>query len=331
MRKRIRELAHGKIAYKNSSLIMSQDKINLEVLEGGMVSGEFSFHSETDDVVRGNVYSSMPRMECLTPVFDGRKITIRYEFNSSGLNEGDVLKGDFFIVSDHGEYNLSFAVSVLNPRAGSSVGNIKNLDDFVNLYKDYSGEAVKIFYSSYFHHVIKNEDEHIRNLYDALKGPNRGTSNIEEFLVESGLKKSIELYCPRREFEYNSLTDNCSEIVEISRNTWGCVSIKINSDAPFIEFSKDVITEADFIGMTCYLPMVICADKMHPGVNFGRIILKSNLWQTEVTVSASADSDTRYVKTPEDHRKAICIELGHLYTDYRLGKIVTGRWSENSI
>ncbi|MCR5272387.1 MAG: DUF5717 family protein [Lachnospiraceae bacterium] len=331
MRKRIRELARGRIGYRNSSLVLSEDKINLEVLEGGTVAGEFSFHTDTDDVVRGNVYSSLSRMECLTPVFDGRKITVRYEFNSSGLNEGDVLRGDFFIVSDCGEYNLSFVVSVLNPYADSSMGNIKSLDDFVSLYKDYPNEAEKIFYSTYFHHIITNNSLFQRNLYEGLRNGSRSVFNIEEFLVECGVKKRIELGCAKNEYEFFSVTENCSDIIEITRNTWGFVNIDIKSDSPFIEFSKNRITDSDFIGMTCYIPMVICADKLHAGKNYGKIVLSNGIWQREISICATQSNGLNFGKHSDSHRKMIFVALGRLYMDYRLGHIVTGKWSDKSL
>lgn len=331
MRKRIRELAHGKIYLNEPTLIMSPDKISLEVLEGGKVSGEFSFHSDTDDVVRGNVYSSLARMECFTPVFDGRKITIRYEFNSAGLKEGDVLKGDFYIVSDHGEYNLSFVVSVLNPQADSSMGNIKNLDDFVDLYKNYPNEAFKIFYSSYFHHVLKNNSLYEHKLYEGLKGGSRSVSNIEEFLIELNLKKRIELHLTKNNYTFGNVSENCSEIVEIIRNTWGCLSIQISTDSDFIEFTKNEITDADFIGMTCYLPMVICADKLHAGKNFGKVKLSFGFWEEEVLVCASKTSDLSHESGKDTQKNMLFVALGRLYMDYRMGKIVTGKWSDKSI
>ena len=60
--------------------------------------------------MRGIIYSSNPRMECLTPQFEGEEVRIRYQFHSEGLIEGDIQKGEFFIVCNQGEYNLSFVV-----------------------------------------------------------------------------------------------------------------------------------------------------------------------------------------------------------------------------
>ena len=97
--------------------------------------------------MRGIAYSSNPRMECLTPQFEGEEIRIRYQFHSYGLIEGDIQKGEFCIVVEQGEYNLSFVVSVSKLYAESSVGKVKNLSDFARLSENDFDEAFHLFYS----------------------------------------------------------------------------------------------------------------------------------------------------------------------------------------
>ena len=58
------------------------------------------------------MYSSNPRMECLTPQFDGEKVRIRYQFHSEGLIEGDIQRGCFTIVCSQKEYSLPFCVTI---------------------------------------------------------------------------------------------------------------------------------------------------------------------------------------------------------------------------
>ena len=69
--------------------------------------------------------------------------------------EGDILKGDFFIVCNQGEYNLSFVVSVSRLYADTSAGRIKNLNDFTGLAKSSAQEAYHLFYSGHFKNILK--------------------------------------------------------------------------------------------------------------------------------------------------------------------------------
>ena len=144
MRKRIQQLASGKFDYTGPNLSLSTTKIELEVLEGKDESGDFSIISTNHVKMRGIIYSSNPRMECLTPQFEGEEVRIRYQFHSEGLVEGDIQKGDFFIVCNQGEYNLSFVVSISKFYVKASTGKIKNVTDFTKLARESFDNVRKI-------------------------------------------------------------------------------------------------------------------------------------------------------------------------------------------
>lgn len=96
MRKRIQQLANGKFDNNGPKLSLSTEKIELEALEGKDETGSFVITSTNQVKMRGIIYSSNPRMECLTPQFEGEEVRIRYQFHSEGLIEGDIQKGEFF-------------------------------------------------------------------------------------------------------------------------------------------------------------------------------------------------------------------------------------------
>ena len=82
----------GKFEHLKPSLSISVDKIDITAMEGNDISGDFVITSTNHVPMRGIVYSSNPRMECLTPQFEGEEIRIRYQFHSYGLIEGDIQK-----------------------------------------------------------------------------------------------------------------------------------------------------------------------------------------------------------------------------------------------
>ena len=77
MRRRIQQLARGKFEHLKPSLSISVDKIDITAMEGNDISGDFVITSTNHVPMRGIVYSSNPRMECLTPQFEGEEIRIR--------------------------------------------------------------------------------------------------------------------------------------------------------------------------------------------------------------------------------------------------------------
>ena len=145
VRKRIDELARGRFSCAEPMMAFSTDRVELQVLEGRTCQGEFEMKSENSLPLRGRVYSSNSRMECLTPQFEGESVRIKYEFHSEGLMEGDIQKGDFFIVLNQAEYNLSFVVTIVKLYADTSMGPVRNLKDFTALAQENWEEAKKYF------------------------------------------------------------------------------------------------------------------------------------------------------------------------------------------
>ena len=158
MRRRIQQLARGKFEYSKPSLTFQTDKIEIEVVEERDLEGDFVITSANHEPMRGVVYSSNPRMECLTPQFEGEEVRIRYQFHSNGLVEGDIQKGEFCIVINQGEYNLSFVVSVTRLYAETSIGKISSLNDFVRLAEERPQEAYRLFYSGHFKNILKKDE-----------------------------------------------------------------------------------------------------------------------------------------------------------------------------
>ena len=74
MRKRIRQIARGKFEYDEPSLSLPEEEMSLTVTEGQEYTGSFEITSVNHIPVRGIVYSTNPRMECLTPQFEGEEV-----------------------------------------------------------------------------------------------------------------------------------------------------------------------------------------------------------------------------------------------------------------
>ena len=330
MRKRIQQLANGKFDNNGPKLSLSTEKIELEALEGKDETGSFVITSTNQVKMRGIIYSSNPRMECLTPQFEGEEVRIRYQFHSEGLIEGDIQKGEFFIVCNQGEYNLSFVVSISRLYADSSFGKIKNLDDFCRLAKENYDEAYRLFYSSNFKNLIREDKDRI--LYEGLRMQPQSALVVETFLTASHHKKKVEVTFEETEKSFYGVQEQQKEQLEIQKPQWGAVRIHVSSDADFLIPGKQIITENDFIGSTCFYEYYIDADAMHVGKNFGRLCfeLPDQSFLYTVTASCKEREEEREVS---EHREAgqARTELMQLYIDYRLKRIVTGVWAKSSV
>lgn len=332
LRKRIQQLAKGKFEYARPLLQFSTDKVTVEVLEGKDYTGDFVITSANRVPMKGVIYTSDPRIECLTPQFEGEEVRIRYQFHSNGLNEGDIHKGDFFILCNQGEYNLSFVAVISGLYADSSVGKIKTLGDFTRLAKEEFAEASRLFFSTNFKTIVKKEPFHERLLYQGLSQGAVFGQKVEEFLVSTHHKKAVQITVSDCEREYYGLTESVRESITLQRNQWGYVDIAAEADSPFLQLEKQHLTEDDFIGSICTFNYYIRIEEMHAGKNFGSIRFLFPQGEFRISICASRDAKTEAKKT-SIHReiKKQKLSLVSIYIDYRLKKTVTGMWASQTV
>ena len=112
MQEIIDRILGGNFDYENGSLEFSCAKIEISLSQGTIYEGSFHILSASEGYVKGSVISDHLRMECMTDQFTGSDAEIFYCFHGEDLEEGDVIKGSFSVVSNRGEYNLPFVVTV---------------------------------------------------------------------------------------------------------------------------------------------------------------------------------------------------------------------------
>lgn len=330
MQKKIQQLAEGKFDYNIPNIFLSVEKVELDVLEQTQVSGSFFITSENRVKMCGTVSSSNPRMECLTPNFDGVEAEIKYQFHSEGLTEGDVQKGEFFIVCNHGEYNLSFSVAISKAYPQSSHGKIKTLGEFVKLAAENYEEAYHIFYSNPFAAILKEEKE--RLLYQAMRTLPQSMQKMEAFLTAAGKKKKAKLLLLQNsQYDYG-VSESKKALVQIQKSYWGAVCVHVSSDADFLIPLKKTLTDADFSNNVCLLAYEIDAGKLHAGKNYGRLCFETaeQYLCYEVLVCTEEKKEKGQCPLFLELQKGQA-QLMQLYIDYRLKKIVTGVWAKRSI
>ena len=215
MRKRIKQLARGKFEYAKPELILSEEDIAFQVIEGEDYEGSFTIENQKGIKLRGIVYSTNPRMEVLTPQFEGEQVRIRYQFHSFGLSEGLTEKGDFVIICNQSSISLSFRASISKRYAQSSIGPVKSLYDFACLAKADWNEAFQLFYSKNFHNVIKPNEVKESMIYRGIITAKPCNQNMEEFLIGIRKKEKITFKIEKDQLEFKDVTATLKETVEI--------------------------------------------------------------------------------------------------------------------
>lgn len=332
MRKRIRQIARGKFEYDEPSLSLPEEEMSLTVTEGQEYTGSFEITSVNHIPVRGIVYSTNPRMECLTPQFEGEEVRIRYQFYSKGLVEGEVEKGDFVIVCNQSVHSLSFCVSISKLYAEASTGPVRSLYDFTCLAKENWNEAYKLFYHKSFPNIIKSKEIKEAMIYRGILAAKPSLQNMEEFLIGICKKKRIQFSLDTTSCIVDCMTETMQQSVEIKKDGWGYLAIRVSADEEFISLSDTVITTEDFLGSTYTCKYLLDYDRMHAGNNYGRIFF-SSAYETQILeVAVHKDKKEEGKKESERNQIKECrAGLMELYQAYRLKKIVTGVWSNETV
>ena len=331
MRKRIKQLARGKFEYAKPEIILSEETITFDVIEGENYEGSFTMENPKGIKLRGIVYASDPRMEVLTPQFEGDKVRIRYQFKSFGLSEGLTKKGDFTIICNQRAISLSFCASISKRYAQSSIGPVKNLYDFTCLAKADWDEAFQLFYSKNFSNVMKQNEVKESMIYRGIITAKPCSQNMEEFLIGIRKKEKIHFKVEKSRLEFHNVTTKTKESIEIKKDNWGYLEIKASCDADFIHLAKTKIHTEEFIGSTYKLDFYVDPEKLHAGKNYACIELTSVYESISIEIIAENGMQPKEALKASLEVKEHLAGIMELYQAYRLKRIVTGVWANETI
>lgn len=333
MRARIGQIAAGRFNGTKPILAFSEETIDLSVIEGRSEAGSFVIESTNQIKICGIVYSTNPRMECLNPHFEGEKVRIRYQFNSKGLTEGDTCEGKFVIVCNQIEYSLSFCARITRLYAEASTGAVKSLDDFTRLAASNWDEAYHLFYNRNFLNTIPYDNVYERLTYGGFACARPSGQNMEEFLIGVNKKQPVSISVDKSEEIFMASKEPQSGCFTITKDNWGYTEIRLRTDCEFIKLSKPVLTLDDFIGKTYLYEYIIDASAMHAGRNFGRIYIDGVYQSFTIDITAGVrddDGSISDIAVTKDIKECM-VGIMELYTSFRLKRIVTGVWANETI
>lgn len=325
MKRRIEQLLNGIFEYEAPELRLSVGGLELKVRKGDRYRGSFEIESTTRKKVKGFVYAAGTRMAYGPSSFSCLQEKITFEFDSAGLQEGDVSEGAFTVCSNVGEYRIPYRVTILAAGTRESKEQPDSLKDFAALAKADFQKAYVSFVSPGFRAMLSGKESSLLPLYDGLMKASVSYRTLEEFLIGAGEKEPVGIAMERACDTFQNLTQPTRESIVLTKNTWGFLRLDISSDADFLKVERQVVTADEFIGSTYTLDYVIDTEALHRGRNYGRILLKSpfHTWEYEVTVCQEARKPgTRLL--PAQHR-----EVGRIleyYIDFRLKRKNIHEW-----
>lgn len=312
------------------SLDFSSPRIELSVQEGEIYEGAFRIYGPEGQLTEGQVSSSRLRMKCLVRSFSGSNEEVTYQFDGSDMEEGESVKGEFYIISNQGEYMIPYEVTIVAAEVGSSLGNIRNLFHFANLAKTNWEEAVALFYSQEFKQIFKGVDRQYYSIYRGLSGGEERQQNVEEFLLSVKKKQQVEFLLEETEIRIDSPKENTEYKVVINRNGWGFSELFVEAEGDFLILEKEIIREEDFLGNCYRLPFYITRERLHAGRNYGVIRLYNAYMALEVTVYVHEARVITRLPGIRAKKKHLTVELMQYYEAFRTRKISASLWMQET-
>lgn len=327
----IDRILEGSFEYDNGSLDFSCAKIEISLPAGNRYEGTFRIRSTPGIYTEGYVSSTDMRMECLTDTFSGNDAEISFCFCGENTEEGDVIKGVFHVISNQGEYYLPYVVSVEHTVLNSSIGTIKNLFHFANLAKSNWQEAVNLFYSPSFACIFTGSEEKIYDCYRGLSANIGNEQNVEEFLNQINKKQKVDFLVEQQEVTLDLAGENLSyrvweQEIDIIRNGWGYTVLNVECDGEFLFTEKELLTDDDFLGNKCRLPVFIDTACCRTGKNYGRVVLYNSYVCITIQVVVKM-GETAHIDLSE---KRVTVQLMEFYQAFRMKKISSATWLKES-
>ena len=312
------------------SLNFSCDVIEMSFDKAEQRKGTFQIQNVAETPMEGYILSNNMRMQCLTPIFRGESAEITYCFDSTGMEPGDEIKGEFQIISNKGEYTLGFEVQRDKQYLCSSMGNIRNLFHFANLAKTNWEEAVQLYYSNYFRNILEGNDAQYISIYRGLSTRPGNEQNVDEFLVAVKKKSRITYEADVQEIRVKDPEEPLMQEVEITKNGWGYVSLDVAVEGYFVGIEKEHYSEDDFLGNVCRIPVYLEPSHMHQGINCGKVIVKTQ--QQVIEIPVFAENHVVSVENNDDYEwLKLTAAVTKEYIDFRLGKKDTKAWIESTM
>ncbi len=320
MKEKIEHFSKGDFEYELPFICVSEEELRIKAEAGRKKEGSFTVSASTGRVISGTVYSTNRFMKIDNPDFKGNENIINYHFDASNLKEGEIIDGEFCIISDCGEVLIPFSVELQISFFTTSLGKIKDLFQFTNLARTDWSEAKKIFRSEEFERVFLSNEERYQSVYRGLLKSISTSQALEEFLITIHKKASIRLEVDRTEIEYQISQEVVCDKIVLTKNNWGYAEIRVSADAPFIVLEQKFVWADRFIGNTHQVSYTIDPAHLKYGTNYGNILIKTAYQTLKTHIIVKCKKEHKRVSDQKKYQR-LNFGLVDNYLSFRLNRI----------
>lgn len=328
LRELISKLSKGQIEYDLPETEVSVTAIEESVGAGTVWRSSFEVFGNRDEEIKGLVYSTNEYLKVLNRQFVGRNNRIELELDTSVLEPKDVINGRINIVSNGGELFIPFHFEIQPEGLASGIGTISNMFHFLNLIKQEYDEALKLFFHEDFERIILKDSIEDRCMYRGLIKSTGRRRALEEFVIAVNKKQKVAFSLSDTLREYDSLSTSYGDMIRLSRSSWGLLSIEVSVEGDFITDFKEIITDEDFAGNHYEFNYLIDVDRLHDGMNYGRIIFQTIDDRQECVICV--DNVKEHDIIHNEVEKCL-INVNQKYLAFRMRKCSLDKWAEETL
>ena len=329
MQSAVDRILNGNFNKENHSLEFSPSVIEASVSEGSVYESSFMIYGPKEGVTSGIVSSTSLKIETLVESFSGSEVEIPFRVDSVGLSDKDEIKGEIRVISNRGEYQIPFNITI-GAVLDTSLGDIKNLFHFTNLARTNWQEAVDLFVSDNFEKILTGSDSKYVGIYRALRSGDNKDQCLEEFLLAINKKQPAELIAEDPNIRIEGGNAENERYIIINRNGWGYSEALLESECEFIKLEKTTLTNEDFDSNEARVIYRVRTSELHDGKNFGRIRVRNAYNDFYINVCVTRNAHNRKVTELARATGHLTIDLMHYYEAFRCKKISAGTWITNT-
>lgn len=282
MKEKVMSLAQGNFAYEQPEIVVSPERLEFEVPEGGEAAGVFHVRNAANTKIKG--FSAVDEFDIgFLPVFDGKDNEITVNAHAGTRKPGDVLEGTITVITDCGEHALPYRITVTGRYLQGVTGEVQSYAAFVRYAQEHFEEAVSLFYHNKFCKLYLSEMGDKR-LYQYLTKKNSKKQALEEFLAARGDKKTVQFMVNKKQLVYRVEEEDVSGEILVVKDGWGMTGIRLESDRAFLTLDKDHLQNPDFSDDQASISFRIHAASVPPGRHRCRIVLENVYQRLEVAV-----------------------------------------------
>lgn len=324
----IGKLSRGVIEYDLPIVETSVSEISKVITSNAGEEGAFSVFSENNARLKGIVYSTSEKVHIENDKFSGLDNIIRYKVNTQNCEDGTKIEGSFNVVTNGGEVVIPYEFTVKDSVIKSYDGEVEDLFHFTNLVRTGYEEAIKIFRDGKFSRYLLKDNLTYQALYEGLNSGKSTDVALEEFLIGINKKQRITFSIDDENREYDSLEKDYGDIILVSKDGWGYAEIDIQIDGEFIRGYKKKITTEEFAGNNYEYNFSISIDRLHKGMNYGRIIFSTTFQKLECRISVE---NGNYSNLENMERNMCTCRLTDMYLKFRMRRYSVNEWADDSL